>query len=260
VFVYRSSAPTLDQMAPVLPAAPVFTSLESHPTATRAYQEWEADRRVVLTKGSRGGAISAVTALTETAALGGFVPEQGRATPSVSQQASLRLGRAVHAALRGVSGNAVASLLSSQVSGLWTAAEREEAERLMRNALASPVLARARAATERFAEVPFVLHHGDRLLEGAIDLAFLENGAWVIVDFKTDAVAGAEVTTRAAVYRPQLCLYALALEQLTGRAITDLVLLFVRPQQIVTWAWGDSERALAEAVLTRRPNTAGSHQ
>jgi len=159
-----------------------------------------------------------------------------------------------------MSGNAVARLLSSQVSGLWTTAEREEVERLVQNALASPVLARVQTVTECFAEVPFILHYGDRLLEGAIDLAFLENGAWVIVDFKTDAVAGAEAAVRAAVYRPQLCLYALALEQLTGCTVTDLVLLFVRSQQTVTWTWGDSERALAEAVLAMMPSTAGSQQ
>ena len=260
VFVYHNNAPTPDQTVPVPPAAPVFTSLASHPIAVHAYQTWEAEQRTVRIGGSRVGAISAVTALAETAAPGGLFSEQGWTTSSVARQASLRLGRAVHAALRGMSGNAVARLLSSQVSGLWTTAEREEVERLVQNALASPVLARAQTVTECFAEVPFILHYGDRLLEGAIDLAFLENGAWVIVDFKTDAVAGAEAAVRAAVYRPQLCLYALALEQLTGRTVTDLVLLFVRSQQTVSWPWGDSERALAEAVLARMPSTAGSQQ
>jgi len=81
-----------------------------------------------------------------------------------------------------------------------------------------------------------------------------------LLSIKTDAVAGAEAAVRAAVYRPQLCLYALALEQLTGRTVTDLVLLFVRSQQTVSWPWGDSERALAEAVLARMPSTAGSQQ
>jgi ATP-dependent exoDNAse (exonuclease V) beta subunit len=137
------------------------------------------------------------------------------------------------------------------VSGLWTAAEREEAERLVQNALASPVLVRAQAATERFAEAPFVLHHQGRLLEGVIDLAFIENRTWVVVDFKTDKVTAAEATLRAVTYRPQLCLYALALERLTGRTVAELVLLFVRPQKEVTFPWGDSERALAEAMLNQ---------
>lgn len=254
VFVYHPSSPPAYQVLPVAPTVPVFTSIAPHPVALRAYQEWEAEQRVVLTRGSQGGVVRAVTALAEAAVPHELSTALGQAVSSVTRQASLRLGRAVHEALRGMDDRAAVRVLNR----LWTAAEQEEALQLVQNVLASPLLARARAATERFTEASFVFQHQSRLLEGVIDLAFIENGGWVIVDFKTDAVTPGETAARAAVYRPQLCLYALALEHITGRAVNALVVLFARSQQTVTFTWGDSERAVAEAALARMPGATGS--
>jgi len=52
----------------------------------------------------------------------------------------------------------------------------------------------------------------DRLLEGVIDLAYVEAGCWTILDFKTDA----DLADRRAQYERQLQWYAHALTQLTG--------------------------------------------
>ena len=49
-------------------------------------------------------------------------------------------------------------------------------------------------------------------MEGIIDLAFVENDAWVIVDFKTDA----DISGSRAQYQRQLQWYASALSRLTG--------------------------------------------
>src|SRR5207302_3927631 len=55
-------------------------------------------------------------------------------------------------------------------------------------ALKHALLRRARAATRCHRELPITVKtEGGRLLEGNIDLAFLEGGAWPGVDFKTDA-------------------------------------------------------------------------
>ena len=51
------------------------------------------------------------------------------------------------------------------------------------------------------------------MLEGALDLAFLENGIWTVVDFKTDA----DLAPRRRHYEAQLRWYALALSRLTGQ-------------------------------------------
>jgi len=53
---------------------------------------------------------------------------------------------------------------------------------------------------------------GGRLMEGVIDLAFVEDAAWVIVDFKTDA----DISGHRDRYQRQLQWYASALSRLTG--------------------------------------------
>jgi ATP-dependent exoDNAse (exonuclease V) beta subunit len=80
-------------------------------------------------------------------------------------------------------------------------------------ALVHPVLERARSAARCHREYPVTFRTKDaRLLEGVIDLAFLEKGAWVVVDFKTDAHS----PERRAQYERQLRWYAHALAELTG--------------------------------------------
>ena len=58
------------------------------------------------------------------------------------------------------------------------------------------------------------------LVQGAIDCCFVENGKWVLLDYKTDRNTDAEALT--ARYRSQLRLYALALERITGLPVADI--------------------------------------
>ncbi len=60
------------------------------------------------------------------------------------------------------------------------------------------------------------------LLQGVIDACFIEGGAWVLIDYKTDAKK-AGLTARAAAerHRGQLTLYAQALEKLTGMKVKE---------------------------------------
>ena len=118
----------------------------------------------------------------------------------------------------------------------------------------SPLLSRARAAQECFAELPFSLHyqtpsHTDTVLNGVIDLAFLENGAWVIVGLKDDVLSDGQAEPRAARYRSELSVYALALEQLSVYPVQDLVVLFARSATDVHFVWNDRARADAQTRL-----------
>jgi ATP-dependent exoDNAse (exonuclease V) beta subunit len=80
-------------------------------------------------------------------------------------------------------------------------------------ALRHPLLDRARAAERKHREYPVMLRVDcGRLMEGIIDLAFVEDGGWVIVDFKTDA----DISAAQAQYQRQLQWYASALSRLTG--------------------------------------------
>jgi ATP-dependent exoDNAse (exonuclease V) beta subunit len=94
-------------------------------------------------------------------------------------------------------------------------------ERVLKHEL----LARARTAWARGAcrrETPVTLTAPDgTLVEGIVDLAFEENGAWTVVDYKTDrelAVAGEER------YRRQVALYASAIAQATGQAASGVLM------------------------------------
>ena len=59
------------------------------------------------------------------------------------------------------------------------------------------------------------------LVEGIVDLAFEDHGAWTVVDYKTDrdlATAGEDR------YRRQVALYASAIAQATGRPASGVIL------------------------------------
>jgi ATP-dependent helicase/nuclease subunit A len=78
-------------------------------------------------------------------------------------------------------------------------------------AWAHPLLERARAAERCHRELPIHLPLEDgSLMEGVIDLAFVEQGRWVVVDFKSDAAGLPR-------YQRQLRWYLYALSKLTGR-------------------------------------------
>jgi ATP-dependent exoDNAse (exonuclease V) beta subunit len=100
-------------------------------------------------------------------------------------------------------------------------AESKAAGAAVEAALAHPLLARARASQRCHREYPIVLKLNDgRLLEGILDLAFLEAGTWTIVDFKTDA----DVAERREQYERQLRWYAFGLGELTGKPVRAVLL------------------------------------
>jgi len=73
------------------------------------------------------------------------------------------------------------------------------------------------------------------VLEGVIDLAFLERGGWVIADYKTDVGTDPEFVARSAAYRRQVDLYAEAWHELTGEPVKERVLFFTSQGREVRW-------------------------
>ncbi len=71
---------------------------------------------------------------------------------------------------------------------------------------------------------------GDEVvLEGFVDLIYRAETGLVIVDYKTDAVPAGAISTRVALYRPQLAAYARCVEAATGEPVSHAVLVFVAP-------------------------------
>jgi ATP-dependent helicase/nuclease subunit A len=104
----------------------------------------------------------------------------------------------------------------------------------------SEVWKRAGAAGVRMPEVPFELLLGEAdgaplLVRGSIDLAFREDGGWVIVDYKTDTPpASGNMDELVEKYRPQLALYADAFHKCTGEEVAETALYFIRTGTLVT--------------------------
>ncbi len=64
------------------------------------------------------------------------------------------------------------------------------------------------------------------LLQGVVDCFFEEDGALVVLDFKTDRISPEETAERAAHYAPQIDAYAAALERVTGLPVKEKLLYF----------------------------------
>ena len=74
-----------------------------------------------------------------------------------------------------------------------------------------------------------------QVLEGVIDLAFLEADGWVIADYKTDLGTDPDFGTRLDAYRRQVDLYAEAWTRLTGDPVKERVLFFTAQGRVETW-------------------------
>ena len=73
----------------------------------------------------------------------------------------------------------------------------------------------------------------ERLVQGVIDLAFLEEDGWTLVDYKTNRIAEGEEARILAWYRPQLAVYREALVRLTGRPVKAAGLYLTRFKRFV---------------------------
>ncbi|MBQ5799517.1 MAG: helicase-exonuclease AddAB subunit AddA, partial [Oscillospiraceae bacterium] len=119
----------------------------------------------------------------------------------------------------------------------------EQAEAIDRSVivrfLRSPICARLRAAKQVEREYHFSLlrpvnevlagveETDEVLLQGVVDCFFEEDGALVVVDFKTDRITREQLHERAEQYRPQLEAYAAALERVMERPVREKILCFL---------------------------------
>ena len=144
------------------------------------------------------------------------------------------------APLRGLSAEALTAAIRAQLDALRrqnrvTEAERaavqprrlarffagETGERLLRSATVRrewPFNVRMRVE-EALGDSAHARYGGDVLVQGTVDCCFVEDGAWVLLDYKTDATRDREALVRH--YQKQLAIYALALERITGLPVRE---------------------------------------
>jgi ATP-dependent exoDNAse (exonuclease V) beta subunit len=190
-----------------------------------AYRAWSENRATILAAGAQPKFEVFLASQTATAPPDAPSVEYV-AIGAAPRPGGRRFGTLVHAALRDMPLDAGLDAIRRIVDlhGRVLGASSEEAAAAIaavEGALAHPLLAQARTAERCHREYPLTLHlEGNRLLEGVIDLAFLDRGEWVVVDFKTDA----NLTGRRAQYERQLQWYGYALRQLTGLPARGMLL------------------------------------
>ena len=68
-------------------------------------------------------------------------------------------------------------------------------------------------------------------MQGSVDCCFLEDGGWILLDYKTDRADDLEAIRRH--YEKQLRVYALALERITGLPVRQRLLCLLGAGQVL---------------------------
>jgi ATP-dependent helicase/nuclease subunit A len=113
--------------------------------------------------------------------------------------------------------------------------EKEQVLSLINKIMQSTIWQRMLQSKKRFVEVPFSVKvgegkqdfKGDTVISGVIDLVFLEDGGWVIVDYKTDTVENDEsLANLVRYYRPQVEMYRRFWEEIAKEKVCEAGLYF----------------------------------
>ena len=149
-------------------------------------------------------------------------------SPTAAQRGTVthRVLGAIDYALAG-RGQWAAALDALEKSGLLSAEERKDVRvDWLKKFFLSPLGQRALNAREVHREWAFNLKGPMRtMIQGVIDLCFLEDGQWVLADYKTDRADGETLLRR---YALQLRWYARALGEITGLPVKETLLFSLR--------------------------------
>ena len=204
------------------------------------YAAWKNGRTDLLSRASQPSiSVQTVTALARSEAsqqLGTFPPVRVELIKrgDVERPSGRRFGALVHAILGSVDLDADADAIraSAAVNGRLVGATEEEIAAPVATVCATlehPILRRA-AASARKGEIrresPVLLTLDDGgLVEGVVDLAFLEDtpeiAGWTVVDFKTDR----EFATSSDRYTAQVTAYSAAIQVATGLPSRGILLI-----------------------------------
>jgi ATP-dependent helicase/nuclease subunit A len=246
----EGSPPLVERRPPIVPSRPLSY------TAISAYEEcsyrFYMERVLGLRAHSELHQISGPAGREFDAVREGEVEAAG---PSAREERTAR-GAAVHALLEWSQANdwlepsPELALRHAEAAGLGALAE--ELLEPVRRWIGSPLREKISAeATRTRAEVPLLLGVGGSVLRGSIDLLVEREGAPpLVVDYKTDRLAGADPSERAAHYGVQRSIYALAAAEALGVEEVEVAYVFLeRPDEPAVTRLGPTEMAAARASL-----------
>ncbi len=239
--------------APPPPAAPAAPP----PNGTlAARQRWLNERDGILSRQGKPASVAATKLVQIDKALDESEDEteEKAREPWRRGRAGTAIGRAVHAVLQTVdleTGDGIEETARAQAAAEGIPDRYDEVERLSRTAVESDIVKRAAASGGYWREVPVGVLVGDGVLEGFVDLLFEDaDGSLVVVDYKTDAVSRAQAAERADSYRLQAGGYALAVQEATGKRVSQAVFLFLSPKR--EESFHDIPELIAEAGRTAK--------
>ena len=237
-------------LAPTEPAPSVPAQTADVDALLAARATWAHEREALLREAARAAAATSPSGLErvdeEARADGAGVPP-GRAR-------ALTLGSVVHRVME------LCDLRDeSSVPGVAELAARElgwpdlaeQAAELAARCWRSPVVREAAASSEVYRELPVGVAVEGVIVAGAVDLLFESaDGAWVVVDYKTDRAAEPHVLRER--YEPQGAAYALAVEAATGGTVREVVFVAAAVDGlVVTVPVDDALRKQAVADVLR---------
>jgi ATP-dependent helicase/nuclease subunit A len=176
--------------------------------------------------------------------------DEGMATPSAREERTAQ-GAAVHALLEWSQANGWREP-SEELARRHAVAAGLDPERTDATALLAPVRGwlgsalRERVgagATRARAEVPILLGVGDTVLRGSIDLLVEREGEPpLVIDYKTDRLAGSSPAEHAGRYETQRTIYALAVAESLGATEVEVAYVFLeRPEDPALTTLGPQE-------------------
>ena len=193
----------------------------------RQHAAWVSRREEVLSR----GATPTVRVHTATNAARGAAPTADVRYEEVSSRRAdrphhKRFGTLVHAVLAEAPLDAdtrAVERVAAQQARLVGAPEDEAlaAAEAVRAALAHPLMKRAARSSECRREVSVTITcESGELIEGVVDLAFREDSAWTVVDYKTDAEIAQNNREK---YEAQVSTYAEAIARATGEPASPIL-------------------------------------
>jgi len=236
----RSAGPW-DAFAPYLGDAPALRVPDVEPpAASRARVTLEARAVAATSREERLAAarraswqVDSVTATSHRAAPVGRPVQAGRVR---EPDTGLAWGTLVHALLEEAGRAGHRDRAHLERVARWLTMEDPELRRVVPEALdtvervlASDLWQQARAAHELDVEIPFASRTATGILYGVIDLAFRTDTGWSLIDYKTDQLDLATLTTQ---YANQVRQYATHWSTLTGAPTAYAGLYGVRAGQL----------------------------
>ena len=202
--------------------------------SVEALELWKSEREALFGDIGRPSSIAATSLGRMKQADPEDKPEQEGSEPWKRGRAGTSVGRAVHAVLQSIdlaTGEGIADRARAQAAAEGVPGREGEIEGLCQVAVESDIVKRAVASKRFWREVPVAVGTGNGSLHGFIDLLFEEDEGLVVVDYKTDAIAGEEAPEAVQRYRLQGGAYAHALQELTGKPVAEVVFLYLQPNR-----------------------------